>query len=135
MSVPHPYGHVPPDEVLQHDEEPSDTLTIRAVPVAVEGFVLTKDVGAQEWAGTYYSVGATNPIQIAQPQPARSRMVVLVGAAALWLGRTEAEARAKSGLKTPAVATTLEMNHREELWALAETGSVDVSVYQEFATV
>lgn len=133
MTVPpsHEFEHVPPDEVLQHDEENPPRLA--PVSVITEGIVLTKDVGAQEWSGTYYSVGATNPVQIAQPQPARSRMVVYVGAGAVWLGRTEAEARAKSGLKTPATASQVVMHHREELWALSDSGNVDVSVYQEFA--
>jgi hypothetical protein len=132
MTAPHEYEHTAPEDVLEHEQERTPE-TIVAVPVTVDGPVQVQSVGAVGWSSNNYSVGATNPTQIAQPQAQRSYMIINCGGV-IYLGRTEAEARAKTGYRLGAVAGVDEipMRHREEVWAISDTGTVVVSVYQEF---
>lgn len=130
MSMPHYVEEPPPEDILEHEPDARD---IDPLPVVTIGPVQTQTVGVKSWSGTYLLVGSSNPVQIAQPQPARSMLILEVGTQAVWLGRTEAEARAKSGFKVAASAgKQMVMHHREELWAMADTASADVSVYQEY---
>jgi hypothetical protein len=136
MTVPpsHGWEHATEDEVLQHDE---DDAIPRLAPVAVvvEGMVNTRDVGTVDWAGHTYSVGAVNTTQICFAHPMRSRIVLEVITQDLWIGRTEAEARAKTGFKINASAgKTVELRHREDMYALADSGTAVVSVYEEYWT-
>lgn len=133
MSVPHSFEHPTTEDVLEHEPEGEVIRTIDPIPVETIGPVETRSVGAVSWSSNYLSVGSTNTVQIAQAQPGRSILILEVVTQAIWIGRTEAEARAKTGFKVAASAgKQMVMRHREELWAIADTASADVSVYQEF---
>jgi hypothetical protein len=130
MTMPHGYEHPSPEDVLEHEAPERD---IDPIPVVVNGPVETRTLGVVGWSGNSYSVGATNPTQIVQAQPMRSALIIEVTTQDVWIGRTEAEARAKSGFRLGAsAAKQMVMTHREELWALADTGTAVVSAYQEF---
>lgn len=131
MSQPHPFDHSPPEDILEHD--PEIVRDISPIPVETVGPVDVRSVGAVSWSSNYYLVGATNPIQLVQAQPSRSLLVIEVVTQAVWIGRTEAEARAKTGFKIAASASKqMVMHHREELWVMADSATADVSAYQEF---
>jgi hypothetical protein len=131
MTQSHPYEHPTAEDVLEH--EPEGSVTISPIPVETVGAVEVRSVGAVSWSSNYLLIGSTNPTQLAQSQPGRSVLILEVVTQAVWIGRTEAEARAKTGFKVGAsAAKQMVMHHREELWGMADTASADVSVYQEF---
>jgi hypothetical protein len=132
MSMSHGYEHTSPEEILEHEDERVPE-TIVPVPVAVDGLVQTQRVGASSWSANNYSVTSTTPVQIAQPQAARSYMLIESSGVA-YIGRSESEARGKTGYKLGVAAGNEQfpMRHREEVWAMADSGTVTISVYQEF---
>lgn len=131
MSVPHSYEHQPAEDVLEH--EPEVIRNIDPIPVAVAGPVRVQDTGALDWSSHTFSVGATDTVQILQAHPMRSRVVFEVATQDLYIGRTEAEARSKSGGKINASAgKTLELRIRTDVWAIAASGTSVVSVFEEF---
>lgn len=130
--MPHGYEHTSPEDILEHEQERTPEEIV-PVPVTIDGPVPMQPIGAAGWAANNYQVTSTTPVQIAQPQAARSFMVIETSGVA-YLGRSESEARGKTGYKLglASVNEQFSMRHREEVWAMADTGTVTISVYQEF---
>jgi hypothetical protein len=117
-----------PDEVLQ--EEPT-TRNIPPVPVAVDGPVRVQALPSPVWAMVSYAGVTTSAIQIIGGEP-RRRKALLLASAAIRLGPSGAQADAQAA-PWPA-NTPLEMTHDGEVWARADTGTVNIFVLVEYWT-
>lgn len=127
MSSPAPDDPTP-DEVLQ--DEPT-TRNIPPVPVTVAGPVRVQTLPSPVWAMVSYAGVTTAAIQILGAEP-RRRKATLLANAATRLGPSGAQADAMSA-PWPA-NTPLEMTHDGEVWARADTGTVNIFVLVEYWT-
>jgi hypothetical protein len=117
-----------PDEVLQ--EEPS-ARTIPPVPVVVEGPIRVQQLPSPVWAMISYAGVTTSAIQIIGGE-LRRRKATILGSAAIRVGQSSAQADAQAA-PWPA-NIPLEMTHDGEVWARADTGTVNIMVLVEYWT-
>ena len=127
MSSPAPDDPTP-DEVLA--EEPSSPH-IPPVPVAVQGPVRVQQLPSPVWAMISYAGVTTAAIQILGAEP-RRRTATVLGSAAIRIGQTSAQADAQAA-PWPA-NIPLAMTHDGEVWARADTGTVNIMVLVEYWT-
>lgn len=116
------------DEVLA-DEIPA--RMIPPVPVTIPGPVRVQQLPSPVWSMVSYAGVTTAAIQILSGEPRRRKATVL-GGAAIRVGQSGAQADAQAA-PWPA-NIPLEMTHDGEVWARADTGTVNIMVLVEYWT-
>jgi hypothetical protein len=124
MSVDEPT----PDEVLAEEIPARD---IAPVPVIVSGPVRVQTLPSPVWAMVSYAGVTTTAIQILGGEP-RRRKATILGSAAFRVGPSGASADAQAAPWPTNIP--LEMTHDGEIWARADTGTVNIMVLVEYWT-
>jgi hypothetical protein len=130
MSNPSPDTVPDPEEVLGLEQEHRDMVP---VPVTVEGPIRNQPLAVDHWSGRTYTVTGPAPIQVAGISPRRARIMFLNVGIKVVLAPSESEARSLNGVTLAGNgALVVQMFHRGEVWAMAETGSTQLAIYEEF---
>lgn len=115
-------------EVMQ--ESVSEPPEIVMVPVRVDGMVNTHSLPAVTSSIHHFTLDATTPIRILDGDPRRSQAHIMTDAD-LYVGTTDAQVRDASQRGTMQFGTTesgIVWPSRERLYAMATTGTVEVTV-------
>lgn len=119
-----------PEEIVQAEEDTSAA----PVTVAVCGPVETRELPARQVGyKTEQSVGAAVAVRLLPFEPRRKGALICATAQDIWLSGTQAGAMAGAAgaIRVPAVVPWA-VDHLEEVWACAVTGTTDIGVQSSY---
>lgn len=109
----------------------SELRDVPAVPVRVEGPVRVQTMPAIIASFRLIVVPFDGQAhQILKKDPRRARVFMRGLAGLAWLGTVESQATSRQGFELSA-QVNLEMRHGDEVWAMADTVDVRISIMQE----
>ena len=122
-----------PDEIVQAEEPTYDT---RPVAVSVCGPVETRELPARQVGyKTEQGVGTVVAVRLLPLEPRRKAALICAVSQDVWLASSQAGAMAgaSGAIRVPAVVPW-PVDHMEEVWAMAVTGTTDISVQSSYWT-
>lgn len=120
-----------PEEIVQA-EEAYDSA--RPIPVTVCGPIQTRELPAKAPGyRTEPGVGASVAVKLMAFEPRRKAGLVMAISQDVWLSSSQAGAMAgaSGAIRIPAVIPW-PIDHMEEVWAMAVTGTTDISVQSSY---
>lgn len=116
-----------PEEIVQCEPPAAGT----PVPVVVQGPVETREVPAAGPAGylTATAVGAAIGVKVLGLEPRRKSATIMALSQDIWISTTQAGAQAGAGgaMRWPSLVPKV-IDHINEVWVCAVSGTTDVSV-------
>ena len=120
-----------PEEIVQAEE---DDYSLRPLPMYVCGPVGTRELpGRVPGYKTEQGVGTTVGVKLLPMEPRRKSATIMAIDQDIWISSSQAGAQvgAAGAFRVSAVVPFV-IDHMEEVWACAVTGTTDISVASTF---
>ena len=120
-----------PEEIVQAEE---DGYPVQPIPMTVCGPVQTRELPAKAPGyRTEQNLGASVAVKLLPFEPRRKAGLIMAVSQDVWLSGSQAGAMAGAAgaIRIPALIPW-PIDHMEEVWAMAVTGTTDVSVQSSY---